>query len=210
MLLSSGKIPDKEKLIITQPHLNSQETTLMKKRLIELIKKNAYEKAETPMFRLASGKLSAHYVNCKMVTYSAEGQVLIGKLLCNEIRKREIRAKGIGGLTLGADPIATAAAYASFTTEHPLEAFVIRKERKDHGTGRQIEGNIRKGDTVIIIDDVLTTGKSTIKAIEVAEEHGLIIQHVFALIDREEENGRANVEAKGYPVSSLLTIRDLA
>ncbi|MBF0275564.1 MAG: orotate phosphoribosyltransferase [Nitrospinae bacterium] len=182
---------------------------IMKKRLIELLKERAYKKTDTPSFKLTSGKMSSHYVNCKMVTYNPEGQYLIGNIILNHIKEKGLKVKGAGGLTLGADPIATAISFASHGSENPIEAFVIRKEKKGYGAGNQIEGDIHEGDSVIILDDVLTTGKSTIKAIDVAEENKLNIQHVFVLVDREEENGYENVRARGYDVTPIVRISEL-
>lgn len=109
---------------------------------------------------------------------------------------------------MGADPIASAVARYSYDMQYPIEAFAIRKEPKEHGLGLQIEGNVKEGDHVIIVDDVVTTGGSTIKAIQIAQSHGLLIDAVIILVDRCEFNGRQNIEAYGYPVYDILTIND--
>ena len=109
---------------------------------------------------------------------------------------------------MGADPIATATAYCSYLRGEPVRALVIRKEPKAHGTGSRIEGDVSAGDDVIIIDDVVTTGGSTIKAVEAAKNAGLNITAVIVLLDRCEFNGRQNIEKLGYPVYSILTIKD--
>lgn len=179
-----------------------------KQSLVEYIKRHSYQKSDTPSFKLASGKLSSFYFNLKKTTYSPEGQYLIGCLVFDKIRELELRPKAIGGLTMGADPIATATAYTSCLEEQPIEALVIRKEPKGHGTMSQIEGNVSSGDDVIIIDDVVTTGGSTIKAIEAAKKAGLNIIAVIILLDRCEFEGRQNIEKLGYPVYSILTIKD--
>ncbi len=179
-----------------------------KERLIEYIKAHSFLKSDTPVFRLASGKMSSFYFDLRKTTLSPEGQYLIGNLFCDKLDALKLSPKAIGGLTMGADPVATAVAYCSHLRGKPIEAFVIRKEPKAHGTGRQIEGNVEAGDPVVIIDDVLTTGGSTIKAVEAAKKAGLEIQAVIVLIDRCEQNGRQNVEAEGYPVHAVLTIKD--
>ncbi len=177
-----------------------------KEKLRNLIIERAFRVTDTPTFRLSSGKLSRYYFNLKKVNYSPEGQYLVGRIVYEKIKEIGLRPKGIGGLTLGADPIATAVARYSYDVGDFIEAFVIRKEPKGHGTQSQIEGNISAGDEVVIIDDVVTTGGSTIKAIEVAEKEGLKILAVVAIVDRCEENGRQNIMARGYPFYSIFTV----
>ena len=174
----------------------------MKTRLIELILEKAFQYSETPSFRLVSGRTSHYYFNCKAVTLHPEGLYLIGNMVFEMIRGLE--AKGIGGLTLGADPIANAVAYTSYLNKMPVEAFVVRKSAKAHGTMQWIEGNVTKGDKVVIVDDVITTGKSTIEAISRAGEAGLEIAKVIALIDRQE-GGKEHIEALGYKVEPVIT-----
>ena len=177
----------------------------MKNRLIELIIEKAFTYSEEPVFKLVSGRMSNYYFNCKAVTLYPEGMYLIGNLIFDLIN--DLNIKGIGGLTLGADPIAYAVAYTSYLKGKPVEAFVVRKTPKSHGIrpgGQWIEGNIKKGDKVIIVDDVITTGKSTIEAITRSKEAGLKIVKVIALIDRQE-GGREAVEASGYKLDSIIT-----
>jgi orotate phosphoribosyltransferase len=174
----------------------------MKKRLIALILEKAFQYSETPSFRLVSGRTSHYYFNCKAVTLHPEGMYLIGNMVYEMIRGLEV--KGIGGLTLGADPISNAVAYTSYLNKMPIEAFVVRKSAKAHGTMQWIEGNITKGDKVVIVDDVITTGKSTIEAISRAGEAGLEIAKVIALIDRQE-GGKENIETLGYKVEPVIT-----
>ncbi|NOZ25013.1 MAG: orotate phosphoribosyltransferase [Nitrospirae bacterium] len=180
-----------------------------KERLIELIRKHAYKYSDTPAFRLSSGLMSRYYFNLKKVTYTPEGQYLIGKLFYEKIKELKLSPKAVGGLTLGADPIAIAVARYSYDARDPIDAFVIRKEPKAHGMGLQIEGNVVSGDRVVIVEDVVTSGASTIKAIDIAEGHGLQIVAVMALLDRCEQNGRQNIEAKGYPFYSIVTLNDV-
>jgi orotate phosphoribosyltransferase len=133
---------------------------------------------------------------------------LVGKIFFEKIRELGLHPHAIGGLTMGADPIAYSVALYSFSVKEPIQAFVIRKEPKEHGLKLPIEGNVTAGDHIIIIDDVITTGGSTIKAINIAKENGLIIDAVIILVDRCEQNGRQNIEALGYPVYDILTVND--
>ena len=127
---------------------------------------------------------------------------LIGNLIFDLIKDLPVR--GIGGLTLGADPIAYAVSYTSYLKKKPIEAFVVRKKAKTHGTQLWIEGNVAKGDKVVIIDDVVTTGKSTIEAINRVKAEGIDIAQVIAFIDRQE-GGREAIQASGYGLDSLIT-----
>ncbi len=178
----------------------------MKKRLTELILKKTFKYSEEPVFKLVSGRMSNYYFNCKTVTLHPEGMYLIGNVIFDMIKGFDIT--GIGGLTLGADPIADAVAYTSYLKGRPIEAFVVRKSAKSHGTMQWVEGNVNKGDRVVIVDDVITTGKSTIEAVTRARETGLEIVRVIALIDRLE-GGRENIEALGLTVDSVVTREDV-
>jgi orotate phosphoribosyltransferase len=174
----------------------------MKNRLIELIIEKAFKYSKEPVFKLVSGRMSNYYFNCKAVTFHPEGMHIIGNIIFDLIK--DLNIKGIGGLTLGADPIADAVAYTSYLRGKPIEAFVVRKTPKSHGTMQWVEGNITKGDRVVIVDDVITTGKSTIEAITRAKETGLEIVKVISLIDRQE-GGHEAVEAMGYKLYSIIT-----
>jgi orotate phosphoribosyltransferase len=174
----------------------------MKNRLIELIIEKAFKYSKEPVFKLVSGRVSNYYFNCKAVTLHPEGMYLVGNIIFDLIK--DLGVKGIGGLTLGADPIADAVAYTSYLKGSPIGAFVVRKTPKSHGTMQWIEGNITKGDRVVIVDDVITTGKSTIEAITRAKETGLEIVKVIALIDRQE-GGREAIEALGYRLNPVIT-----
>jgi len=176
----------------------------MKKRLIKLIFKRAFKYSEKPVFKLVSGRMSNYYFNCKAVTLHPEGMHLVGNLIFDMIEGLDV--KGIGGLTLGADPVAYAVSYTSYLKGKPVETFVVRKSAKLHGTMQWLEGDVKKGDKVVVVDDVVTTGKSTIEAINRAKEAGLEIAKVICLIDRPE-GGRENIEALGYKVEALV-LRD--
>ncbi len=180
----------------------------MNSKLISLIKEKSFQKSNEASFTLTSGEKSKYYFNLKKITYNPLGLNLIGKAFLDKILELNLKPKGIGGLTMGADPIAVASSLLSLNTQNPIEAFSIRKEPKKYGMLLQIEGNIKEGLPVIIIDDVVTTGKSTIKAIEIAKKHKLNILCVMALLDRCEFNGRENVEACGLNFHSILTIND--
>ena len=134
--------------------------------------------------------------------------MLVGSVLYDKIQELKLKPVGIGGLTMGADPIAIATSFTSHLKQNDIKAFSIRKEAKSHGLELQIEGDIKKNDPVIIIDDVVTTGQSTIKAINVAREYGLDILCVMVLLDRCEENGKENIEKKGIKVYPILSIKD--
>jgi len=177
-------------------------------KLKNLIKTRCFKQTDTPSFSLVSGKKSCFYFNMKKVTYFPEGEFLTGQAVYDKIQELGLKPKAIGGLTMGADPIAVAVSFTSFLKDNPIEAFSIRKEPKAHGLGLQIEGNIKSGDPVIIIDDVVTTGKSTIQAINIARKHGLNVLCAMILVDRCEENGRQNIKAQGIEVYSIFTIHD--
>ncbi len=177
-----------------------------KERLKELIIKNAFKYSEVPIFLLASGKKSSYYFNCKAVTLDPEGRKCIGEVAY--ALTRSIDFEGVGGLTLGADPISIAISDAFFRKGKRINSFVVRKEAKKHGTGVFVEGEVKSGTAVIIAEDVITTGQSTIKAIERARDHGLEVKSVLTLIDREE-GGREAINKLGVPVQSLFTRSEL-
>ena len=158
--------------------------------------------AEGPV-KLASGKVSNFYIDGRLTTLSGRGLELIGRLLFERMKGLEISA--VGGPTMGADPIASAIATVSFVSGHPLHAFLVRKEPKGHGTGQWIEGltALQPGAKVVIVEDVITTGASAIKAIERARAEGLDPIGAFTLVDRDE-GGREAIEATKVPVRSLF------
>jgi len=178
----------------------------MKQRLLELLLEKSFKYSDTPIFKLASGKMSCFYVNCKPVTLSPEGMYLVGNLIFEEIK--ETNCSAIGGLTFGADPIAVSTAFASHIKGQPFKAFSIRKEQKDHGMIKWIEGDIKPGERVVIIEDVVTTGGSTIKAIERARTEGLEIVKVITLMDRQE-GGVEMIRNHVKEVSAIITRDEL-
>jgi orotate phosphoribosyltransferase len=169
-------------------------------------------------FKLSSGGTSDYYVDCRTTTLNAEGAWYTGQAIADLLEARGIAAEAIGGLTMGADPIVSAVAIATAwrameasRSNQPkpqvLDGFLVRKAEKTHGTGRRIEGFCREGARVVVVDDVCTTGASTIGAIEAAREAGMIVAAVVCLVEREEANGRPAVEAaaQGAPFFSLFT-----
>jgi orotate phosphoribosyltransferase len=159
-------------------------------------------------FVLSSGQRSSFYIDCRLTTMSAEGQRLIGQLGWDALRTAGWRPRAVGGLTMGADPVAYAVAGASFGTELVVDAFSVRKEAKAHGTGRAIEGSFAQGDDVVIVEDVITTGGSAQRAIESVEAAGGRVLGVLAVVDREE-GGRAALERGGKDVVALVRAGEL-
>lgn len=181
----------------------------MKIRLAEIIIRKSFQYRENPLFTLASGRTSNYYFNCKPTTLDPEGMNLIGNIIFDMLEDSKVTATG--GLTLGADPIANAISVISYQRGRPIKSFIVRKEVKAHGTKNKIEGNVNKGERVAILDDVITTGGSTIAAIEKARDYGLVIDRVITLIDREE-GGKENIEkyvSNVYPVFTRTEIMDL-
>jgi len=174
----------------------------LKKRLAEIIIAKSFKYRDDPPFTLASGRTSNYYFNCKPTTMDPEGMNIIGQLVFNMLASSDVTAAG--GLTLGADPIANALSIISYQKGKPIKSFVVRKDVKEHGTRSAIEGDVSKGEKIVIIDDVITTGGSTITAIEKAREAGLVVERVIALIDREE-GGKENIEAHVGQVDAVLT-----
>jgi orotate phosphoribosyltransferase len=159
-------------------------------------------------FVLASGRTSSFYIDARLTTMSAEGLLLIGRLGLSVIRERGWVPHAIGGLTMGADPVAYAIAIQSVAAPPIMNAFSVRKEPKAHGTGRRVEGNFTSGDPVVVVEDVITTGASALKAIEAIRDEGGTILGILAVVDREE-GGRATLEAAGWPVVALTTATKL-
>jgi orotate phosphoribosyltransferase len=177
-------------------------TDEMKKRLGEIILERSFKYSDDQPFTLASGRKSNFYFNCKPTTLDPEGMNLIGAIIFDILKDTGITAAG--GLTLGADPIANALAVISYQKGKPIKSFIVRKDVKNHGTKSAIEGNVKPGEKVAIIDDVITTGGSTITAIEQARKEGLNVELVITLIDREE-GGKENILAYISNVKSVLT-----
>jgi orotate phosphoribosyltransferase len=177
-----------------------------RRRLLDLLIERSYAKKKVV---LSSGRESDFYVDCKKTVLLAEGHWLVGRLLFSAIRAAHPEVAGVGGLTLGADPLASAVSLVSHLGGAPLHAFLVRKEPKGHGTGQWVEGlsAFSRGAKVAVVEDVITTGASTIKAIERARAEGLDPVAAFALVDRQE-GGREAIEALGVKVHALFTRED--
>jgi orotate phosphoribosyltransferase len=175
-------------------------------RLLDLLRALSFERRKVV---LASGKESDFYIDCKRTALTAEGHALVGRLLFEKVRRIRPLVRGVGGLTLGADPIASAIALTSFLEGEPVDAYIVRKEPKGHGTGQWVEGRktIPDGSRVVVIEDVVTTGGSALKAIERCRAEKLEPVACLALVDRME-GGREAIEAQGVPLDALYTRKD--
>lgn len=174
-------------------------------RLLSIL---AERSARRGQFTLASGRQSTLYIDARLTTMSPDGLALIGPLALAALRETKWNVEAVGGLTLGADPISYAIAYASAASGSPVRAFTVRKEAKAHGTGRLIEGPFREGDRVAVIEDVITTGGSALRAVEAVRTAGGAVSGVLALVDREE-GGREALESAGLSVVALARASDI-
>ncbi len=175
-------------------------------RLMDLLLERALLYDPEKGFLLSSGKRSTYYFDCKRVTLAAEAVLLIGEALWNLVK--DVHIDAVGGLTLGADPLVMAVCAYAGLKGLPLEGFIVRKEPKKHGTQQWLEGYVSPGQKALIVDDVITTGQSLIKAIKRAEEAGLEVVQVAVLVDREE-GGREEIEALGYPLKAVFTFSEI-
>lgn len=179
-------------------------------QLLSLLSRTSFKLGQ---FKLSSGGTSDYYIDCRTTTLHAEGGRLTGHAILELLEQHGIQAEAVGGLTMGADPIVSNVATASAwrAQQHPgsplLHGFLVRKVEKAHGTGRRIEGFCKEGARVVIVDDVCTTGASTIAAVEAAREAGMIVAAVVCIVEREEAHGRPAVEAAaaGAPFLRLFT-----
>jgi orotate phosphoribosyltransferase len=174
-------------------------------RLLTLL---AERSARRGHFTLASGRQSTLYIDARLTTMSPDGLALIGPLGLGALRASGWSVEAVGGLTLGADPVSYAIAYASALAGTPVRAFTVRKEAKAHGTGRLVEGPFREGDRVAVIEDVITTGGSALRAVDAIRAAGGVVAGVLALVDREE-GGREALEGAGLPVLALVRASDV-
>ncbi len=178
----------------------------MKTELIQILCAKSFQYTPEPSFRLVSGRMSRFYVNCKPTILSPRGMYLTGHLIFDAIR--DLSPDGAGGLTFGADPIAMAAAFVSELKNAPFKAFSIRKTQKDHGIVKWIEGDMDPGERVVILEDVVTTGGSTLKAIERAQSEGLEVIRVAALVDRQE-GGMEEIRKRVLDAVAIVTKEEL-
>ena len=189
-------------------------TSTHAQQLLTLLSRTSFRLGQ---FKLSSGGTSDYYIDCRTTTLHAEGGRLAGEAILDLLRENSIEADAVGGLTMGADPIVSNVATASAwrAVSHPgaslLHGFLVRKAEKAHGTGRRIEGYLREGARVVIVDDVCTTGASTINAIEAAREAGMTVAAVVCIVEREEAQGRPAVEAaaQGAPFLRLFSANEV-
>ena len=176
-----------------------------KAQLVQLLRDKSVEIGQ---FTLASGRRSSYYIDARRTTMSAQGLELIGELGLAAIRQAGWEAVLVGGLTLGADPVAYAISRASREAPPELDAFTVRKEAKRHGKGRRIEGCFAEGGSVVVVEDVVTTGQSALKAIQTVRGAGAQVVGVLAIVDRAE-GGRQAIEAAGHSLKVLVSLADL-
>ncbi len=193
---------------------------LPRQQLLALLAQKSFRLGE---FRLSSGGSSDYYIDCRTTTLSAEGARLTARVVLDELFRQNWKPRAIGGMTLGADPIVVAVAMLSAQEVQPrartlaheeywiVDGFLVRKGEKGHGTGQRIEGFREPGARVVIIDDVCTTGSSTVQAIEAAREAGMQVLGVICLVEREEAGGRVNVERAAAPAKfvSIFTATEV-
>lgn len=185
------------------PDLLSMDPKAAKERLRELVNEKAVLRGD---FVLASGSRSNYYIDVKFISLTSEGLAYFARVILDEIK--DLNANLIGGMTLGADPIIGAVTALSHIVDRPIDGIIVRKEAKEHGRGKQIEGPMAEGAKVVIVEDVVTTGGSSIKAIEAVEKAGGKVVKVITLVDRLA-GGRENFESRGYDFDPIFTIEDL-
>lgn len=159
-------------------------------------------------FTLSSGGSSTYYIDARRTTMSAEGQVLIGRVGYEIVSQSGLEPTHLGGLTMGADPISYAIAHRSHLEGHPLDGFSVRKEAKHHGTGNRVEGGLDPSSRCLVIEDTLTTGKSTLSAVEALREHGVTVVGVLTLVDRSD-NAEELFREIGLPLLSFFPVKEL-
>ncbi len=177
-----------------------------RRQLLKLLQEKSFRYSPDHPFKLVSGRSSPYYVDCRPTTHNARGLYLIGEIFYQMLSGSEVDA--VGGLTMGADPIAHAIALTSYLKGRPLNAFSVRKQAKEHGAGGLVVGDVQPGDRVAILEDVVTTGGSTLKAIAAARDFGLEVVKVLILVDRQE-GGREAVAAVVPLVEAVFTISEL-
>jgi orotate phosphoribosyltransferase len=173
--------------------------------LLDLLRTRSFRTGD---FTLASGRQSKYYIDARLTTMSGTGQLMIGRLGLELLDSEGWNPRSVGGLTLGADPIAYAIAHAAAMAGRTLDAFTVRKEAKAHGTSKLIEGVFEAGAPVVVVEDVITTGESALRAIRAVRDAGGEVLGVLALVDRQE-GGYENIVAAGVQVRSLATVEEL-
>ncbi|MYG81916.1 MAG: orotate phosphoribosyltransferase [Gemmatimonadetes bacterium] len=174
-------------------------------RLRQLLRQRSVKSGD---FTLASGRRSRYYIDARLTTMSGEGQVLVGEVCFQAIDEAGWDPRFVGGMTLGADPVAYAIANHATRQGRRLDAFTVRKRSKDHGTAKRIEGGLPPGARVVVVDDTVTSGGSLLGAVEVVARHGAVVAGVLALVDREEGGGEL-LAAAGYDFRAVFTGQNL-
>jgi len=178
----------------------------LRRQLLELLRQKSFRYSPDKPFKLVSGRESPYYIDCRPTTHNAQGLALIGEIIFQLIR--DLKVTAIGGLTMGADPIAHATALTSYLKGQPINAFSVRQRPKEHGTGGLLVGDVTPGDRAVVVEDVVTTGGSALRAVAAAREFGLKVVKVLILVDRQE--GGKEVVAQEVPqVEAVFTISDL-
>jgi orotate phosphoribosyltransferase len=174
-------------------------------KLLSLLRVRSLKRGD---FVLASGRHSSYYIDARLTTMSGEGQLMIGRVALIELHAHGWMPSHVGGLTLGADPVAYAIAHTAAMSGRPIDAFTVRKEAKDHGTGRLIEGADLHGRSVVVVEDVITTGDSARRAIKAVTDAGATVLGILAVVDRSE-GGRESLEQEGHSVIALASAQEL-
>lgn len=175
-----------------------------KQELIDLLEREALQRGE---FTLASGKQASYYLDCRRITLHPRGANLVAAGMLSMMEQSGPLPAAVGGMAIGADPITAAIVTLAGQRDLPLKGFIVRKEAKGHGTGKQVEGPVEAGQEVVIVEDVITSGGSALKAVDAAEAFGLKVREVIGIIDRLA-GGEAAFEQRGLPLKTLTTIRD--
>ena len=187
--------------------ISDEETPKMsydRDALLELIRTESLQRGE---FTLASGKKASYYLDCRNITLHPKGANVIAEGMLDAMRSTGTLPEAVGGMAIGADPITASIITLAGQQDLPLKGFMVRKEPKDHGTGKQVEGPVKAGQRVVIVEDVITSGGSALKAVDAAREYGLVVEKVIAIIDRLA-GGEEAFKAKGLELQTLTTIRD--
>jgi orotate phosphoribosyltransferase len=178
----------------------------LRQQLLDLLREKSFRYSPDKPFKLVSGRESPYYIDCRPTTHNAQGLALIGEIIFQMIR--DLKVTAIGGLTMGADPIAHATALTSYLKGQPINAFSVRQKPKEHGTGGLLVGDVTPGDRAVVVEDVVTTGGSALRAVAAAREFGLQVVKVLILVDRQE-GGKEAVAQEVPQVEAVFTISDL-
>jgi len=181
--------------------------TASNQKLIHHLLKTSFHYSDVPKYTLASGLVSQYYIDCRVALSYAEARKLAGEMILNKLG--DVTVQAVGGMMIGAYPVAIAVSDAADRKGIHLPTFIIRKEPKAHGMKKYIEGAVEPGMRVLVVDDVVTSGKSTVDAINRCRDEGLQVVKAIAIIDRQEQQGRENIEKTGVSFDSILTLKDL-